>query len=156
MHRLFSSGGCWGCVFAHACVLLTVFNSWRSCWLRLEDSCSLASRAAIFSSLISNVDFRVDSSLVSRSLNLNFFYKKISINMIVQPFLWMVHVFKGVAPVVRAFVMKQPFLVETNLLQLMSQFLQVIVHLLSSQFLADELLKHTHQFYTQSILGQLV
>lgn len=52
------------------------------------------------------------------------------------------HVFKE-APVVRAFIMKQPFLVETNLLQLMSQFLQIIVHLLSSQFLTDKLLKHT-------------
>lgn len=51
-------------------------------------------------------------------------------------------VFKEV-PVVRAFIMKQPFLVETNLLQLMSQFLQIIVHLLSSQFLTDKLLK-TH------------
>lgn len=51
-------------------VFLTVFSSWRSCWLRFEDSCSLASRAAIFSSLISKDDFRVDSSLVSRSLNL--------------------------------------------------------------------------------------
>lgn len=46
--------------------------------------------------------------------------------------------------------MKQPLLVETNLLQLMSQFLQIIVHLLSSQFLTDKLLKHT-----QHILGFL-
>lgn len=52
------------------CVLLTVLSSWRSCWLRFEDSCSLASSAAIFSSFISKDDFRVDSSFVSRSLNL--------------------------------------------------------------------------------------
>lgn len=56
------------------CVLLTVLSSWRSCWLRLDDSCSLASRAAIFSSLNSKDDFRVDSSLVSRSLNLEVKY----------------------------------------------------------------------------------
>lgn len=50
----------------------TVLSSWRSCWLRLDDSCSLASRAAIFSSLISTEDFSVDSSFDSSNLNLKY------------------------------------------------------------------------------------
>lgn len=58
------------CVWSDSWGVRTVLSSCRSCWLRLEDSCSLASRAAIFSSLISSEDFNVDSSFDSRSLNL--------------------------------------------------------------------------------------
>lgn len=43
-------------------------------------------------------------------------------------------------PVVRALVVQQPFLVQANLLQLMGQFLQVIVHLLSAQLLTHKFL----------------
>ena len=39
--------------------------------------------------------------------------------------------------------MQQPFLVQANLLQLMSEFLQIIMHLLSPQLLTHKLLKHT-------------
>lgn len=47
-------------------------------------------------------------------------------------------------PVIRALVMQQPFLVETDLLQLVGQFLQIIIHLLSPQLLTHKLLNiHT-------------
>lgn len=50
----------------------------------------------------------------------------------------------GVIPVLRALIVQQPFLVQSNLLKLMGQFFQIIIHLLSPQLLAYKLLKHTH------------
>lgn len=48
-----------------------------------------------------------------------------------------------VIPVIRALIMQQPFFVESNLLQLMGQFLQIIIHLLSPKLFTHKLLKHT-------------
>lgn len=41
--------------------------------------------------------------------------------------------------------MQQPFLVQTNLLQLMGQFLQIVIHLLSPQLLTHQFLNHKHK-----------
>lgn len=61
-------------------VCLTMFSSFCNCWFKLTNSCSLASNAAIFSSLQASVVFRIHSVWLSKIL---YFLEDIKHSMLV-------------------------------------------------------------------------